>query len=221
MFQSARLQLTAWYLLIIMCISMAFSAVIYTFLSKEVERFARMQRVRIERQRGPFEFLPQSDPQIRIIDPDLVSETKNRILLTLAGINGIIFLLSGGLGYILAGRTLQPIQTMVEEQHRFIQDASHELRTPLTALKSTFEVSLRDKKSTIADFKNVIHGGISDVNALQALSDALLQLAQAEKYHKTKTLHPNYSTIYRIHASNRKKEKDNHHISTRAYQNHG
>ena len=49
MFQSARLQLTLWYLLIIMIISIAFSVVIYHLLGREVAHFAQQQRARIER----------------------------------------------------------------------------------------------------------------------------------------------------------------------------
>ncbi len=180
MFQSARLKLTAWYLLIIMCVSFAFSAVIYTFLSREVERFARVQRLRIERQRTPFSIIPpQNEPEIPY-DPDLINETKYRILYTLILINGGIIAIAGGLGYVLAGRTLRPIQEMVDEQHRFIQDASHELRTPLTSLKSSLEVSLRDKHATLKELKQTIRDGIIDTDRLQLLTDALLKLAQYE-----------------------------------------
>ncbi len=181
MFHSARLKLTAWYLLIIMSISFAFSAVLYTFLSHEVERFARAQRSRIERQRTSIETLRETENTAFIRDPDLVAETKHRVLFTLFSINGFIFIIAGGLGYILAGRTLRPIQKMVDEQHRFIQDASHELRTPLTSLKSSLEVSLRDKHATTQELKKVIEEGIEDTNRLQSLTDALLQLAQYER----------------------------------------
>lgn len=181
MFHSARITLTAWYLLIIMCISFAFSAVIYSFLSREVERFARVQRLRIERQRSPFGIVPQPIEDHIQYDPDLVNETKYRILYYLVIINGSIVLIAGGLGYILSGRTLHPIQKMVNDQHRFIQDASHELRTPLTALKSSLEVSLRDSHATLAGLKKTIREGIEDTNRLQSLTDALLQLAQYEK----------------------------------------
>lgn len=181
MFQSARLKLTAWYLVIILCISFAFSAVIYAFLSREVERFAKVQRLRIERQRTPFGFIPQPEQISIALDPDLIAETKHRILYTLVVINGCIMVIAGGLGYILAGRTLSPIQKMVDEQYRFVQDASHELRTPLTSLKSALEVSLRDKKATLGELKMIIRDAIGDTNKLQALTDALLKLAQYEK----------------------------------------
>lgn len=179
MFHSARLKLTVWYLIIIMFICTTFSAVIYRFLVNEVERFERMQRFRIERRLQADPSHPY--PSIIITSPELLSETKHRILLTLIVINSGIILIAGGLAYFLAGRTLKPIQTMVDEQNRFISDASHELRTPLTSLKSSFEVFLRNKNQSLSEAQTLIREGICDVNTLQSLSESLLQLAQYQK----------------------------------------
>jgi len=175
MFKNARLKLTAWYLVIIMFVSIAFSLVIYRGLMSEVHRFSRMQRLRIER------VLPPNPTQPFFTDEDLITEIQQRIIFGLGIINIIIFLTSGALGYFLAGKTLRPIQEMVEEQNRFISDASHELRTPLTALKSSLEVNLRDKNLTIEDAKKTMSESIKDVNDLQRLSDSLLNLSQYQK----------------------------------------
>lgn len=184
MFHSARLQLTGWYLLIIMCISIAFSMVIYRFLMLEVQRFSAIQRFRIEQKlQESLGYIP-STPGRRIIlttDPDLEEEVRTRIIVTLAVVNGGILIISGILGYMLAGRTLRPIQDMMDEQNRFITDASHELRTPLTALKSAMEVHLRDKRLTLREAKTLIASNLDDVNKLQALSEGLLQLAQYQQ----------------------------------------
>ncbi len=185
MFRSARLKLTAWYLLIIMTISIAFSVVIYHVLTNEVDRFAQAQRIRIERRLLDEGLVQpgsaQLPPQPITMDPDLVQETEHRILLILFVVNGTIFFISGGLGYLLAGRTLGPIQDMVDEQNRFISDASHELRTPLTALKSSIEVNLRDKKLTLGGARALLTGSIGQVNKLQSLSDSLLELVQYQQ----------------------------------------
>src|SRR6185369_5550780 len=115
MFHSARLKLTAWYLIIIMAISLSFSSVIYTVLTREVERFARSQRLRLERRIYQDQISPSLLPGSTLIlppveiDPDLVNETDHRVLMMLLLVNAGIVVISGGLGYILAGRTLQPI----------------------------------------------------------------------------------------------------------------
>lgn len=173
MFNSARLKLTVWYLLIIMCVSVFFSLIIHRGLTAEIDRVSRMERVQIER--GPFEYRVFRPV---FLDPKVVEAIKNRMTLSLVIINGIILIVSGGLGYFLAGKTLQPIADMVEEQNRFISDASHELRTPLTSLKTAIEVGLRDKNIDLVAAKKLINDNLSEINKLQSLSEGLLQLTQ-------------------------------------------
>ncbi|MFA5532471.1 MAG: HAMP domain-containing sensor histidine kinase [Candidatus Shapirobacteria bacterium] len=179
MFKQARLKLTAWYLFIIMVISFSFSGLIYTINSNEINRFANSQRNRIERQFVQNDQLPRPP----LIDEDLINESLHRLLINLITINGFILIISGSLSYFLAGRTLSPIQKMTEDQKRFISDASHELRTPLTALKSLFEVSLRDKKMDLSEAKKVITTGIKQTDKLKTLSDSLLELSRLDSNH--------------------------------------
>lgn len=173
MFTSARLKLTAWYLLIIMSVSFFFSMVIYRGLVAEVERISRFERFQV--QSGPFEYKVFRPA---FLDPDFVDEVKKRIVVSLVVINGVILFVSGGLGYFLAGKTLKPIAEMVEEQNRFISDASHELRTPLTSLRTAIEVGMRDKAMDLDAAKKLINENLAEINKLQSLSEGLLQLAQ-------------------------------------------
>lgn len=167
MFKAARLKLTAWYLLIIMVISFSFSGIIYSMVSMEMERFVHSPRFR--------------DSQIPIIEKEVLEESRSRLIWNLIEINGVILIISGTLGYILAGRTLSPIQKMLEEQKRFVGDASHELRTPLTALKSMLEVGLRDKNMDIKEARLLISESIEETDKLKNLSDSLLELARENK----------------------------------------
>lgn len=184
MFKQARLKLTAWYLLIIMVISFSFSALIYQLTSIEINRFANSQRNRFEKQ---YILNEAPRPPKIIMDDDLINETEQRLTISLFIINGIILVISGSLSYFLAGITLNPIQQMTEDQKRFISDASHELKTPLTALKSLFEVSLRDKKITLTDTKKVIQQGIEQTDKLKNLSDSLLELSHFDNQKLTST----------------------------------
>lgn len=191
MFTKARLELTAWYLLIIMFISISFSFLLFKLLTNEVERFARIQRFRIERRIQnsdhssdvPELIPPPSVMEIPILEPDLVTETKSRIALSLTLINCGILVLAGGLGYFLAGKTLKPIGEMLDDQNRFVSDASHEFRTPLTSMRSAMEVYLREKKPSINEAKQIIKDSLTDVISIQTLSENLLDLTQ---YHKPK-----------------------------------
>lgn len=181
MFTTARRALTAWYLLIIMAISLLFSLVIYTNINAELQRFEKLAIVI-----KPDENAPESPfrrmhlPPARI-NPSVIRAARTRLVTALTLVNLAILGLSATAGYFLAGKTLQPIKDMVDEQNQFISDASHELRTPLTALKAGLEVSLRDKRLTVKTAKAAIAESIAEVNALQSLSDSLLTLAQYQK----------------------------------------
>ncbi len=165
MFKTARVKLTVWYLAIIMAISLSFSLVIYTGVSRELTRIENFQRIRIQRVVG---------------DVDAMSEARVRIILTLGVINLSSRVLSGMGGYFLAGRTLDPISKMVEGQKEFVSNASHELRTPLTALKTEIEVALRDKKLNLAQAKKMLASNLEEANKMQALSNYLLKLSRYE-----------------------------------------
>lgn len=175
LFKSARLKLTFLYLLIIMIISVSFSVGIYGIMSREMERFARSQRFRIE---GRMFFPDQSRKANPLPDPDLLWELKSRLVVYLGFINLIILVSAGLLGYLLAGWTLKPIARMLEDQARFISDASHELKTPLTALKSSFEVFLREPKPNIAEARELIKDSVKDVDNLTKLASSLLTLSR-------------------------------------------
>lgn len=178
MFQSARLKLTAWYLLIIMLVSIIFSLVIYTVINQEYMRIEHAQNfIRLQQdQLGRHVFLiTPGDIDLRL------SEARVRLRAVLILINLVILAGAGFAGYFLAGRTLRPIKQMVEEQNRFITDASHELRTPLTSLKSEIEVNLRDKSLKIEDAKKLLQSNLEEVNNLQYLSDNLIKLTQYQK----------------------------------------
>ena len=176
MFTSARRKLTAWYILILMSVSISFSIVIYRGMAAEIDRFSQAQRIRIERR---FDEAGVPRPPL-MTDEDMIDEIKQHIVINFLGVNGIILIVMGGLSYFLAGKTLRPIQEMVDEQNRFVSDASHELKTPLTAMKSALEVYVRDPKLNLADAKQVLKDNIQEVNRLQTLSESLLTLSESK-----------------------------------------
>lgn len=162
-FQNARTKLTIFYLTIIMVISIFFSFIIYSGATAELNRIENMQKVR----RPNREF---------IIDPDIILETKARIFFSLFSLNAIILCVSGLSGFFLAGKTLDPISKMMEEQKNFVSNASHELRTPLSSLKSQIEVALRSKTISSREAKEILKSNLEDVNNMISLSNYLLKL---------------------------------------------
>jgi len=181
MFQKTRLTLTAWYALISLFITMLFSVAIYTNINSEFQRFEHLQEIiRKRAEYGIPTRLPHDIPLSRL-DSNAISEARTRLIVTLIVINGAILGIATGAGYFLAGRTLRPIQKMVDEQNRFVTDASHELRTPITSLRSEIEVNLRNKKLTLKDAHKLLKSNLEEVVDLQNISNNLLELAQLGK----------------------------------------
>jgi two-component system, OmpR family, sensor histidine kinase CiaH len=202
MFESARIKLTAWYLLIIMLISVLFSVVIYANVNSDLIRIEERQRRILERQHMAQEMFVRLREQGVVVPPmqqptaqqnlEEIAEGRNRLILVLTFINLGILGISGIAGFFLAGMTLKPIQDMVTEQRRFITDASHEFRTPLTSLRSEMEVNLKDKSLSAKGARKVITSNLEDVIRLQTLSDNLLELAQYESINSA----PTFTTVY-------------------------
>lgn len=179
--ESARIKLTLWYLLIIMIISILFSVFIFMGIDREFRRLELLQNVIDEQQemRMPFSTLRPQNLRLRI-NLDAIALARKRLLTNLIILNTSILVVAGLAGYFLAGKTLKPIDEMVDEQNRFIGDASHELRTPLTSLRTEMEVGLMDASLSIKDARSLIASNLEEVVSLQRLTDNLLELAQSE-----------------------------------------
>jgi two-component system, OmpR family, sensor histidine kinase CiaH len=180
MFHDARIKLTVWYLLIIMTVSVSFSALIYRGVSLELERRFNAIQARLEL-RSIGIFAPPD--QVSIFLEDL-EDSKHRVIIILIYTNLIILVGSSLAGYFLAGKTLQPIESALEEQKRFVADASHEFKTPLTSLQTSIEVTLRDKHLTLKDARTVLKESLTDIQNLSNLSHYLLGLARYQKDNK-------------------------------------
>ncbi len=172
MFKSARIKLTAWYLVIILLITGSLSVLFYRGTSLVLEgQFERIEH-RLEMREKGFG-LP---PGPRLLPADLEAARKE-IAHQLFILNAVIGLIFGVAGYMFAGKTLRPIEEAMEKQKRFIADASHELKTPLTVLKTAMEVDLRDKKIS-SRTKSILVENLKEVDSLNNLINSLLKLAR-------------------------------------------
>jgi two-component system sensor histidine kinase CiaH len=174
MFHSATLKLTAWYLGIIMVISIVFSFAIYQINFHEVN-------IRLENFQNSLLTLigdvPNTSNAIRQAQSD---QAALQMVLSLIYIN-VIILVAGGVGsYALARRTLRPIEQAHEAQSRFTSDASHELRTPLAVMKAEIEVLLRDKKINPTEARELLESNLEEVEKLIQLSEMLLNLSRLD-----------------------------------------
>ncbi len=171
-FTSARLRLTFWYIALVAIVAGSFSLIIYQGVSGEIQKSFSMAETRLRTQNDTL--LPKG-LALKLLNRDL-DRAKNYVVMRLIVINGIIIAASGVAAWILAGKTLSPIEASLEEQKRFTADASHELKTPLTSLRTELEVALRDKKLNLAAAKKLLKSNLEDVVSLTTLSENLMKL---------------------------------------------
>jgi len=173
MIRSAVAQLTFYYVLIIMILSISFSIILFNVSTTELSRGLRKQpSIFFQDQIGTVSTYDQFR-QARI-DEIGISLRSSLLLFNLA-----VLFVGGGISYILAKRTLEPIENAIESQSRFTADAAHELRTPLTTMQTEIEVVLRDSNFTKAEAKELLESNLEEVRNLTALSNTLLKLAKS------------------------------------------
>lgn len=177
MFQSATIKLTAWYLMILMIISLLFSVIIYQVTSAEINRRLEELQTGIQQQNN-YRSAPGFD--VGSIRVSQAHEASTNLIVSLIYINVIILIAAGIGSYVLARRTLRPIEEAHEAQSRFTSDASHELRTPLAVMKTELEVALRDPKLGKAEMRELLTSNLEEVDKLSRLSQTLLQLSKLD-----------------------------------------
>ena len=182
MFRSATLKLTAWYLVILMVISLVFSFAIYQLNFHEVNvRLENLQHGLMDPTIRPRTIMTtnfqQEQDQLRIEQSE---QAATQMILALVYINAFILVVGGFGSYFLARRTLGPIEKAHEAQSRFTSDASHELRTPLAAMKAELEVYLRDDNLALDEAKELLESNLEEVDKLIKLSEMLLKMAHLD-----------------------------------------
>ncbi len=179
-FDSAKIKLTALYLAIIMAVTVSFSIFIFHGVNEATKHALDIQRARVERQlsRVPAQF--RGNVVFEDYNTNAILEIREKVLYNLFFVNAFIFIVSGTLGYYLAGRTLEPIEQMLLKQKRFISDAAHELKTPLTAIKADLEVTLRSKNLELSEAKDAMNRTLEEIDSLSAITANLLATSKHE-----------------------------------------
>jgi signal transduction histidine kinase len=89
-------------------------------------------------------------------------------------------LLSLVLGWIMAGRVLQPLEDSYQAQRQFVANASHELRTPLTRQRALIQVALADPDATFSSLRAAHERALASEQHLEEMIDALLALTRGQ-----------------------------------------
>jgi two-component system, OmpR family, sensor histidine kinase CiaH len=184
MIKQARIKLTAWYLIIIMTISIVFSIFVYSDVSRNANLALSRHNMRVmidgERDVPRFRNLPSTQRFNNQIYTETILEIQERTLKGLITLNITLLLFSSLLGYWLSGRTLRPIEDMIEKQKRFTADAAHELKTPLTSMKTNVQVTLRNSTLSVTQAKATLGIVLEDINTLNLLIKKLITQSKFE-----------------------------------------
>lgn len=174
MFQSATLRLTAWYVAILIVLSLCFSFIVYNIAAHEIGRAFGPQRAGESR-------IFIDDESVQMLRVQRVEQGNRSIVANLVLFNLIVLVAGAFASYLLARRTLQPIEESHEAQSRFASDAAHELRTPLAVMQAELEVELRDTKSTKKSHEAAIRSSLEEVDRLHTLTERLLSLSSQQE----------------------------------------
>ncbi|MFO0971643.1 MAG: HAMP domain-containing sensor histidine kinase [Candidatus Saccharimonadales bacterium] len=161
--------------------SLLFSVALYNFATREFDRGSQRQEEIVNRLPPPGLIYPNFQRRLLESRETVVREAKERILGQLIITNIVVFILGGGLSYLLARKTLEPIEEAHKALEQFTADASHELRTPIAAMKSEIEVALLQPKLKTGEAKGLLHSNLEELDRLTLLTDGLLSIARHEE----------------------------------------
>jgi two-component system sensor histidine kinase CiaH len=101
-------------------------------------------------------------------------------LLALAGALGalgLVLVASGG--WLLARKSVAPVELTMEQMRRFMADAAHELRTPVAVIRSRVDVTLERPRDAAA-YETMLTELRDEVERLATLVNDLFTLARAD-----------------------------------------
>ena len=176
-FREATFKLTLVYVAMFMALSLGCSIWLYNVAAREVQTILsgsdKTSEVSIVEDSS---ISTAQDPRVS------VHLSNERIIRDLIFFNLSVFGFGTLLSYILAYRTLLPIQKNYQLQEEFASNASHELRTPLTALKAELQLVNRDTHVSKEPYHAAITSSLQEVDRLINLTSRLLQLTTPQTF---------------------------------------
>ncbi len=117
------------------------------------------------------QFAQENRRRTQVVDGLLVESG-----IALAGMS----LLSLVLGWLMAGRVLQPLEAAHEAQRQFVANASHELRAPLTRQRALTQVALADPGATFDSLRAAHERVLASEQHLEQMIEGLLALTRGQ-----------------------------------------
>lgn len=176
--------MTLFYLLIITIITLIFNIIIWGSINVDTREVSL-----------PFSF---SEEVKREIVEAQNEKTLQQIGFSLLWLDAMVIILGGIGSYLLAKKTLEPLERAHELQSQFVSDVSHELRTPLAAMQLEAEILLKDSSAKKSDLREGLESTLEEVHSLSSLTQMLLKLSQLDKKIENTTINLNEAVESRL-----------------------
>ncbi len=175
MFKKTQIKLTIIYSLLFLILFWGFSFGIYVWMEHSFGEGYISKVKQVQQQQGNnIGEHEDKTTQIAMVSGDVALNQLRDVLLTM---NGIFLIIVPMVSWMLAKKSLTPIEIMYKQQKQFVSDASHELRTPLSIIKGEFDVLLQKKRSP-AQYQKTVQSSREEINRLTSLVENLLILAR-------------------------------------------
>ena len=109
-----------------------------------------------------------------------VTAAENRLVTSVAVAGAVALVLAVLAAWLVAGRTMRPVEAALRRQRQFTADASHELRTPLTVIDASLQVLRRHPERTVGSSIDTLDSAQREVGRMVRMLDALLTLARGD-----------------------------------------
>lgn len=186
MFKSARIQLTFFYLVAIVFVSLLTTFGTRLVAEDAFEKNNSNTRSEISQLVRQQVGIPLFVTPLENVQQQQDKDAHDRLLDWTIYFNILAIIAGVPISYWFAGRTLKPIEESHKLQEKFASDASHELNTPLSVMKTENEVFLRQKSFTESEARDQILSNLEEIQRLELLTNNLLALSDFDRPNKIK-----------------------------------
>jgi signal transduction histidine kinase len=116
---------------------------------------------------------------VAVVNRDAADDRYETLLAIAGALAAVALVLVATGGWLLAKKSVAPVEESMERMRRFMADAAHELRTPVAVIRSRVDVSLEQARDAAA-YERTMQELRGEVERLGTLVNDLFTLARAD-----------------------------------------
>lgn len=119
-----------------------------------------------------------------VVDRDPIDDRYAQLMALVGGVGALGLALVATGGWMLARKSVEPVERSMEHMRRFMADAAHELRTPVSVIRSRVDVALEQPRE-LEGYERTLHELRGEIERLASLVNDLFTLARADADERT------------------------------------